>query len=57
MEWITPQYSKGQINKAGETLIQENISDDTLNTALEILSNWKGSHVFPLNSVQSSLRY
>ncbi|MGK7886224.1 MAG: RelA/SpoT domain-containing protein [Crocosphaera sp.] len=58
IEWITPQYSKGKINKAGETLIQQNISDDdTLNTALEILSNWKGSHAFPLNSVQSSLRY
>ncbi len=58
IEWITPQYSKGKINKAGETLIQQNISDDdTLNTALEILSNWKGSHAYPLNSIQSSLRY
>ncbi|WP_242031208.1 RelA/SpoT domain-containing protein [Anabaena sp. FACHB-1237] len=54
--WIEPEFSKKQIRKAGESLIgkDEKIGIDD---ALIILSNWRGSHAYPLNSVQNSLRY
>lgn len=53
---IIPEYSKKQVRKAGEVLIGKSdlLSEDE---ALNILSNWRSSHTYPLNSIQNSLRY
>lgn len=56
MTWIEPGYSKKKIGKAGEVLIEKS-SDLTKEEASQILSNWRASHTYPLNSIQSSLRY
>ena len=56
MTWIKPEYSKTQVGKAGDVLIGK--SDKlSFDEASKILSNWRGSHAFPLNNVQSSLRH
>lgn len=47
-----PSYSKGAINKAGEVLVA-NESDES---ALNILSEWRACHAYPINTFQKTLR-
>jgi hypothetical protein len=56
MKWITRQYSKTRIDRAGGTLLEDSVREDEINTALEIVNNWRSSHAFPLNTMQIWLR-
>lgn len=56
MAWVTPQYSKKKVMKAGSTLFDERASDEAFEEALLILSNWRSSHSYPVNTFQASLR-
>ena len=56
MTWTEPQYSKSAVGKAGRKLIEE-VGQDEYTEALAVLSNWRASHAFPLDSIQRSLRY
>ncbi|WP_020190581.1 RelA/SpoT domain-containing protein [Pseudomonas putida] len=56
MAWVTPQYSKKKVMKAGSTLFDENATDDEFDEALIILNNWRSSHSYPVNTFQASLR-
>jgi hypothetical protein len=49
MDWTKLKYSKNQINKAGETLVAQNITSEQQGNAMDILSNWRSSHSFPLH--------
>lgn len=49
MEWTKLKYSKSQINKAGELLISSNWTLEQQDQAMDILSNWRSSHSFPLH--------
>lgn len=55
--WIKPEYAKERIKKAGEVLIGKENPSITIDDAFKIVSNWRSSHAFPLNSIQNSLRY
>lgn len=57
MTWIAPEYSKKAVGRAGDTLINPLSTKEQYSEALIILNNWRASHAFPLNSLQSSLRY
>ncbi len=52
-----PQYSRKQVQKAGETLASLNVSklDDWL-AAFEVLTNWRACHGYPINTFQATLR-
>jgi hypothetical protein len=72
MAWAVPQFSKQQVNKAGEILVREDpdfsdlAPDDRVNAedaawfeyfeALDVINNWRSSHNFPLNTFQNGLR-
>lgn len=56
VDWIKPSFSKKRIGKAGEVLIRKVNENITYAEAVEIMSNWRGSHAFPLNAVQNCLR-
>lgn len=56
MAWTEPQYSKGQVDKAGQTLIAPTSSQEEIYDALTIINNWRSSHSFPLNTLQVGLR-
>lgn len=56
MAWVTPQYSKKKVMKAGSTLFDDNATDDEFEEALLILNNWRSSHSYPVNTFQASLR-
>lgn len=47
-------YTKGAVNRAGNTLIGPVSSDQ--HDAKKVLDNWRACHVAPLNSFQRSLR-
>ena len=57
MEWTEPRYLRGEIDAAGQALVdgQEHttISDEE---PLRIVNNWRSSHAFPLNTMQMNLR-
>ncbi len=56
MSWPTPQFSKNQVNKAGETLMNPSASTLQLNMAFRILNNWRTCHGYPINTFQKTLR-
>jgi len=51
-----PEYSRMQVNKAGEILIDSNSTDEETEWALTVINNWRTSHNFPLNTFQRRLR-
>lgn len=52
--WVVPAYSRGAVNRAGEVLT--GIRDGNVAEALEVLENWRASHLYPLNTFQATLR-
>lgn len=56
MAWVSPQYSKGQVDAAGRDLVSDGTSFKSWIRALEILNNWRSAHGLPLNTMQVNLR-
>ena len=56
MAWANPQFSRSQVDTAGETLVGHNVSSEAFEIALTVINNWRSSHSFPLNTFQVGLR-
>lgn len=56
MGWAEPSFTKGQIDRAGKTLVNPDASPTEVGEALAIANNWRSSHAYPLNTLQISLR-
>ena len=56
MEWIKPEYSKSEINHAGDVLITENSSEEQINEARDILDNWRAIHAYPMHIFKKRLK-
>ena len=56
MRWIAPEYSKKRVRRAGELLIQPDASDQEISTAMDVLSNWRSAHAYPMHSILIFLR-
>jgi hypothetical protein len=54
--WVTPKFSRSQVDRAGAVLVSKPISEPTLGAALDVVSNWRSSHSFPMNTFQITLR-
>ncbi len=55
-KWITLEYSKTAVRKAGDSLrilTSDSISEEQLN----ILSNWRSSHAYPMQCMLTLLRH
>ncbi len=52
---VTLEHSRKAIGRAGDTLVQKNMLSEEYNNALNKLSNWRASHVYPLLIVQNLL--
>ena len=50
MSWTKLKYSKTQVNKAGDVLISNEDSSTKLGESMDILTNWRSSHSFPLHT-------
>lgn len=49
-------YSKRELNRAGQIFIDSSLSSQERDTALLIINNWRTAHNFPLNTFQKRLR-
>ena len=62
MEWARPQFTKNQVDWAGKMLVRgmrDEVSvdeGDEYDRALNIISNWRSAHAYPLNTFQATLR-
>src|SRR5947207_7159086 len=56
MAWVSPQYSKAKVDRAGETLNNPTASTELVENALQITNNWRSSHGFLLNRINIALR-
>lgn len=54
-EWIIPQHSKGRVDRAGDAVANRRGFPAT-DEDFEVLNNWRGSHAFPLNTIQNGVR-
>ncbi|RZI54718.1 MAG: (p)ppGpp synthetase [Pseudomonas sp.] len=66
MAFVSPNYTKGQINAAGRLLakaLPSNINDlkrrndKEVDLATNVLNNFRASHLYPINTFQSTLRH
>lgn len=53
MAWTKPQYSRGAVNAAGDSLAQ--LLDNTPEEQLAIINNWRASHSYPLQVLKMAL--
>ena len=56
MNWPKPEYSKKQVNKAGDILRTDRRTDNEFLWATKVLNNWRSIHGYPVNTFQATLR-
>lgn len=56
MSFTQPNFSKGQINRAGNILIDPLATAAQKETALELINHWRACHAYPINTFQATLR-
>lgn len=56
MAWATRRYSKGQIDRAGATLLEPRTTGEELDGALAVVDNWRACHSYPLQAIKMTLR-
>lgn len=56
MKWIDPEYSKNMVGRAGKNLIDPICTETEYDISMEILSNWRASHAYPMHAMLISLR-
>lgn len=59
MAWPIPEYSKGDVNRAGNIISASRLKSSRyseLMWALDVLNNWRGCHGYPINTFQATLR-
>ena len=54
--WKKPEYTKRQINDAGNVMRSENVSEQEQKEALKIIDNWRSAHAYPLHVFYMNLR-
>ena len=58
MPWVAvePIFKRGEVDRAGETIINPNVDILAYYDALQVVNNWRSSHSWPLNIFQTTLR-
>ena len=58
MAFIVPVFTKGEVNRAGIVLARSpQRFDGAWANATTVLANWRGSHAYPINTFQATLRH
>ncbi|MCJ7635823.1 RelA/SpoT domain-containing protein, partial [Candidatus Bathyarchaeota archaeon] len=55
MAWIGRQFTKGEIDKAGELLITPGQDETTRARAITVVDNWRARHSYPLQVIKMTL--
>jgi hypothetical protein len=56
MAWGKPEFDSSTYNLAGKVLVNGQIDEMDVDTALVVINNWRSSHYHPLNTFQRRLR-
>jgi putative GTP pyrophosphokinase len=56
MSFTVPNFTRGQVNRAGAVLIDRNASEEALFDALALINHWRACHAYPINTFQATLR-
>ncbi|MEK7153432.1 MAG: (p)ppGpp synthetase, partial [Patescibacteria group bacterium] len=51
-----PEYSKNEINRAGQILIDSDSTKEERRAARQIVSEWRACYGYPINTFNSTLR-
>lgn len=54
--WKTVEYSKKQINEAGEKIRINTLNATEKYECLKIIDNWRAAHAFPMNTFTINLK-
>jgi putative GTP pyrophosphokinase len=55
MAWSKPEYSREDVNRAGELLLSDTSAPDELNHALTVINNWRAIHACPMQTMRMTL--
>src|SRR5438270_576507 len=55
MAWAARQFSKGEIDRAGKILIAAEPSRESLDSAFQVINNWRACHSYPLHIIKKAL--
>lgn len=58
MDWVTPQFSRSEVDRAGQFLVQdwEEVNIEDYFHGLEVINNWRSSHSRPLYTFRFGVR-
>ena len=58
MDWVSPQYSRSRVDRAGSILASDlvDIDFDEYDDALTVINNWRSSHSRPLYTFRIGIR-
>jgi putative GTP pyrophosphokinase len=56
MVFATPSFSRKQVTKAGNVLINPLATRGEFSDALELINLWRACHAYPVNTFQATLR-
>jgi hypothetical protein len=56
MDYVHPLYAKEQVDRAGQIIASANPGGSELRWALQVFSNWRASHNYPLNGIAVVLK-
>lgn len=56
MAWTKPSYDRPRVNKAGDALLNNGLSDEEKNDALIVVNNWRSAHGYPLQCIKMTLK-
>ena len=54
--WKSVEYTKRQINDAGNTIRRDDATEEELDFATTVIDNWRAAHAYPLHVVYMHLR-
>ena len=56
MRWVIPSNSKKNVKRAGEALINPSSTFEKKMEAMDVLSNWRAAHAYPMHAILIVLR-
>lgn len=56
MKWIIPEHSKKRVKRAGELLVSDSQDQLEIDESMDVLSNWRSIHAYPMHAMLIWLR-
>lgn len=56
MKWVVTNFSRNEVRRAGEVLIDDDSNEDEVLRSMEVLSNWRAAHAYPMHAILTFLR-